>query len=505
MPLQPNKYETRTKELTAKLEEQLTQFANQDDFKRYLHFMASMRQYSIDNQILVFMQDPKATYVAGFQAWKKHQRFVQKGEKGIQIRAPIFEQRPVLDPVTNQPIYEDGKPKMDNVLVRYKWVTVFDIAQTEGKPLKVTRDFVNEGFQTDEDAAALYENLKSYLTQFKQLHVAEKPYSIQEEGRGYYVPSTNKIVVNATESNPVAKLSTLIHEFAHAQLHGRGGHYTEASRAHKEAQAESVACATMAYLGFDTSHFSLGYITTWAKDTELMRQALTDIQATLEKTLATIDIVLHPQLYDQLQQVVQNPMQSQAVVQVEQLAKSLPAFQYVKGPVTAVEVFDARYNGFEIAKYDHQVKQLRDERGEAITGKMLKGKEIILMNVIDQHPAAANMYKSFSEQFALREVQGPEPSIELYHKTTNRPIVDYQDVKEAKASFLRVAEAENHMVGANVYGKKELQEFKPVLEREKGRFERIQSGGRKTSDVDRLIEESDMKKNKKKEINISIQ
>lgn len=477
MPLQSNKYEARTKELTARLEEQLTQFANQDDFKRYLRFMASMRQYSIDNQILVFMQDPKATYVAGFQAWKKHQRFVQKGEKGIQIRAPIFEQRPVLDPVTKQHIYEDGKLKMDNVLVRYKWVTVFDIAQTEGKPLKVTRDFVNEGFQTDDDATALYENMKNYLTQYKQLPVAEKAYSIQEKGRGYYVPSTNEIVVNATESNPVAKLRTLIHEFAHAQLHGREGHFNEASRAHKEAQAESVACATMAYLGFDTSHYSLGYIATWAKDTELMRRALTDIQATLEKTLATIDIVLHPQLYEQLQQVVQNPMQSQASVHGDRLAKSLPAFQYVKGPVTAVEVFDARYNGFEIAKYDHQVKQLRDERGEAITEKMLKGKEIILMNVVDQHPAAANMYKSFSEQFALREVQGSEPSIELYHKTTDRPIVDYQDVKEAKASFLRVAEAENHMVGSYVYGKEELQEFKPVLEREREGIGRIKLKG----------------------------
>lgn len=299
-----------------------------------------------------------------------------------------------------------------------------------------------------------------YITQYKQLPVAEKAYSIQERGRGYYVPSTNEIVVNATECNPVAKLRTLIHEFAHAQLHGREGHFNEASRAYKEAQAESVACSTVAYLGFDTSHFSLGYIATWAKDTELMRQALTDIQVTLEKTLATFDIDLHPQLYEQLQQVVQNPMQSQAFVQMDQLAKSLPAFQYVKGPVTAVEVFDARYNGFEIAKYDHQVTQLRDERGETITGKMLKGKEIILMNVIDQHPVATNMYKSFSKQFALREVPGPELVIELCHKATNRPIVDYQD---AKASFLRVAESENHMVGVYVYGKEELREFKPVF------------------------------------------
>ncbi|MEK4715817.1 ArdC-like ssDNA-binding domain-containing protein [Sporosarcina sp. FSL K6-5500] len=477
MPLQPNKYEERTKELTARLEEQLTQFANQEDFKRYLHFMASMRQYSIDNQILVFMQDPKATYVAGFQAWKKHQRFVQKGEKGIQIRAPIFEQHPVLDRATKKPLYDEkGNPKMDTVLVRYKWVTVFDIAQTDGEPLKVTRDFVNDRFQTDEDATALYENMKNYLTQYKQLNVAEKAYSIQEKGRGYYVPSTNEIVVNATENNPVAKLRTLIHEFAHAQLHGREGHFNEASRAHKEAQAESVACATMAYLGFDTSHFSLGYIATWAKDTDLMRQALTEIQATLEKTLATIDIVLHPQLYEQLQQVIQNPMLTQPVVHVEQLAKSLPAFQYVKSSVTAVEVFDARYNGFEIAKYHRQPQELRDERGEVITREMLKGKEIILMNVIDQHPAAAKMYKSFSEQFALQEVYGPESSIELYHKATNTPIVDYQDVKEAKSSFLHAAESENHLIGAYVYGKEELRSFKPVLEGEQKRIERVQGG-----------------------------
>lgn len=493
MPLQPNKYEERTKELTARLEEQLTQLANQEDFKRYLHFMASMRQYSIDNQILIFMQNPKATYVAGFQAWKKHQRFVQKGEKGIQIRAPIFEQRPVLDPVTNQPVYdENGKSKTDNVLARYKWVTVFDIAQTEGEPLKVTRDFVNDRFQTDEDATALYENMKNYLTQYKQLNVAEKAYSIQEKGRGYYVPSTNEIVVNATEDSPVAKLRTLIHEFAHAQLHGLEGPFTEASRAHKETQAESVACATMAYLGFDTSHYSLGYIATWAKDTELMKQALTEIRATLEKTLATIDVVLHPQLYEQLQQVVQQPLQYQSVVHVEQLAKHLPAFQYTKNPVVAVEVFDARYNGFEIAKYHRQPKQLMDERGEAITGEMLKGKEIILMNVIDQHPAIAKMYKSFSEQFALREVQGPEPSIELYHKETNIPIIDYQEVSEAKSSFLYAAESENNIVGAYVYGKEELREFNLVLEREQGRIGRIQG-----KEQERLFDDLNEKTNRK--------
>lgn len=473
MPL----YEERTKELTTKLEEQLTQFANQAEFKRYLTFMASMRQYSVDNQILIFMQNPKATYVAGFQAWKKHERYVQKGQKGIQIRAPIFEQQPVLDPKTKQPVYENGELKMENVLVRYKWVTVFDIAQTAGEPLKVTRDFVNERFQTDEDAESLYTNIKSYLNQFKPLQIAEKAYSIKESGRGYFVPSTNEIIINASEENPVAKLSTLIHEFAHAQLQGRSGEYREATRAHKEAQAEAVACATMAYLGFDTSHFSLGYIAMWAKDMELMRKALFEIQATLEKTLATLDIVLRPQLYEQLEQIVQEPKLESKAASFEQLTKHLPALSYVKSPKIAIEVFDARYNGFEIAKYDRYTKYLMDERGEAISGVMLKEKTILLMNVIDRHPTTAVMYESFSEQFALREVHMPKSIIELYHKKTDAPIVGFSEVKEAKASFLHAAASENQTVKAYMYGKDELQQFKAVLEGERTRIEHIQ--GRK--------------------------
>lgn len=474
MPLRSNKYEERTKELTTRLEEQLTQFANQAEFKRYLTFMASMRQYSVDNQILIFMQNPKATYVAGFQAWKKHERYVQKGEKGIQIRAPIFEQQPVLDPKTKQPIYENGEPKMDTVLARYKWVTVFDVSQTAGEPLKVTRDFVNERFQTDADAKELYDSFKNYLNQFKQLHVAEKAYSIQEEGRGYFVPSTNEIIINASEDNPVAKLSTLVHEFAHAQLHGRGGDFSEVTRAHKEAQAESIACATMAYLGFDTSHFSLGYIATWAKDTDLMRKALLEIQATLEKTLATLDVVLHPQLYEQLEQIIQEPKLESKAVSFEQLTKHLPALAYVKAPKIAIEVFDARYNGFEIAKYDRQTKYLMDERGEVINVGMLKDKVIILMNVIDRQPTAAMMYESFSEQFALREVHVPKPVIELYHKKTDAPIIVFSEVREAKASFLHAAASENQTVKAYIYGKDELQHFKPVLEGKKERIEYVQ-------------------------------
>lgn len=74
----------------------------------------------------------------------------------------------------------------------------------------------------------------------------------------------------------------------------------------------------------------------------------------------------------------------------------------------------------------------------------------------------------------LREVQGPAPSIELYHKATNRPIVDYQDIREAKASFLRVAESENHMVGAYVYGKEGLRHFNPVLEKGQEKIEKVQ-------------------------------
>ncbi len=205
-----------------------------------------------------------------------------------------------------------------------------------------------------------------------------------------------------------------------------------------------------------------------------MKKALTEIQATLEKTLATIDVVLHPQLYEQLEQVIQEPKLQAPTVSFERLAKHLPAITYVKEPKVAIEVFDARYNGFEIAKYDRQTKLLIDERGEAISGEMLKDKYILLMNVIDRQPTTAMMYESFSEQFALREVHVPKPMFELYHKKTNEPIIGFSEVKEAKASFLHAAGSENHTVKAYIYGKDELQHFKPVLDGEKEIIERVQ-------------------------------
>lgn len=467
-------YEERTKVLTGKLEEQLTQFANQDEFKRYLTFMASMRQYSVDNQILIYLQNPKARYVAGFQAWKKHERFVQRGEKGIQVRAPIFEQQPVVDPETKKPVYQNGIPQMETVLVRYKWVTVFDIAQTDGKQLKVTEDFVNDRFQTDAEAKDLYARLKAHLNTFKELHVAEKAYSIQDEGRGYFLPETNEIMINASEENPVAKLSTLVHEFAHAQLHGQHGHYQEVPRAHKEAQAESVACATMAYLGFDTSHFSLGYIATWAQDTDVMRQALVEIQATLEKTLATLDVVIRPDLHAALERSSQEMEQPIKEVSVAHLTTQLPALADVKGATCAVEVFDARYNGFEIAQYNRETQRLVDERGEVIDEVMLRDGVIVPLNIIDHLPSVVRAYQSFSNQFALRDVQTEAPRIELYHKKTNEAFGTFTDVREAKAIFLNAAAVENETVQAYVNAKEELAPFQSIVDRERARIERIE-------------------------------
>lgn len=82
--------------LTDKVQEQLLQFANEEDFKQYLRFLPNMSQYSLENQLLIYTQNPNARHLAGFQAWKQQGRAVTRGERAIRIRAPIFEPREVF-------------------------------------------------------------------------------------------------------------------------------------------------------------------------------------------------------------------------------------------------------------------------------------------------------------------------------------------------------------------------------------------------------------------------
>ena len=132
------------KEITEKLEQGLKELFDSERYKTYLNTMSKFHNYSFNNTLLIAMQKPDATLVAGFNSWQKNfDRHVNKGEKGIRIMAPApykkKQEVDVIDKNTGKPVIgEDGKPKTEQVEIvipAFKPVTVFDVSQTTGKDI----------------------------------------------------------------------------------------------------------------------------------------------------------------------------------------------------------------------------------------------------------------------------------------------------------------------------------------------------------------------------------
>ena len=134
----------KVQEITDKLEEGLKELFESEKYKAYLSTMSKFHNYSFNNTLLIAMQKPEATLVAGYKAWQKNfERHVNKGEKAIRILAPapykIKEERDKLDPVTGEMMFdENGMPQKEQVEVTipaFRAVSVFDVSQTDGKPI----------------------------------------------------------------------------------------------------------------------------------------------------------------------------------------------------------------------------------------------------------------------------------------------------------------------------------------------------------------------------------
>ncbi|HAR4273671.1 TPA: LtrC [Staphylococcus aureus] len=260
------------------LNKKLEDFRNNDEtYKEFLDTTSKFHNYSINNILLIADQRPDATAVAGYKAWKnKFDRQVQKGAKGINIIAPIIKKKEVemQDEKGNTIRDINGKPKTERkpVIAGYKAHNVFDISDTKGKPLITAKDLINNEFENSNDYKDLYNEFKNYLNSETRVTVEEKMFmedpNLTENTKGYYSPSTDEIVI-ADDNSYDLKFRTLIHEYAHSQLHGnqdifeRSTHEQESLR---ELEAESSAYIVSNYYGLDTSDYSLGYISGWAKD-----------------------------------------------------------------------------------------------------------------------------------------------------------------------------------------------------------------------------------------------
>ncbi|OAH24403.1 ArdC-like ssDNA-binding domain-containing protein [Lactiplantibacillus plantarum] len=270
-------------QLVAQAEQQILKLTDSGQFKKYLNTLAKFHHYSARNIDLIYAQNPQATQVAGFKQWQTDfNRTVNKGAKSIRIAAPIIKK---LTPAEQKRLDTTD----ERAIVGYRYLPIFDVAQTSGDPVLSAKDFVKENLADHQNVTSLYNAFKDYLNQHPDLKVSEVPLATLNGAKGYFQPSTNEIVIGGDEPDNALKLKTLYHEYAHSQLHGLKSAFKDRPRAYQETQAEAVAYVAMQNIGVDTGNYSLGYVATWAKDKAVIHSALSEIQQVSNKVIELSD------------------------------------------------------------------------------------------------------------------------------------------------------------------------------------------------------------------------
>ena len=277
----------RVKELTDKLESGVKEVFESEQYKNYLKAMSKFHSYSFGNVMLILMQCPHASLVAGFHKWKKDfGRSVKKGERGIQILAPCPYKK-FVDRETEKP---DGTKEVENVLVvrqGFKVAYVFDVSQTEGRELpsygvdKLTGDVQH------------YDEFYKAIEDIAPVPIIFRPATDHSEG--CYNHKEQKIYINEGLSQ-IQTISVMIHEISHAILHAlpvengeiKGKH--EKDRRTREVEAESVAYVVCQHFGIETGDSSFAYVTSWSKNKELpeLKASLECISKTATKMVEDI-------------------------------------------------------------------------------------------------------------------------------------------------------------------------------------------------------------------------
>ena len=286
----------KLKEITDRLEQGIAELFDSERYKEYLKVMSKFHNYSFRNTVLIAMQKPDASLVAGFSAWKNNfERNVMKGQKGIKIIAPspykIKQEMQKIDPHTQKPIIgKDGKPVTEEkevTIPAYKVVSVFDVSQTEGKELP---DIAVDELTGDVDR---YKDFFAALEKTSPVPIAFE--NIEGGSHGYYHLEDKRIAINEGMSE-LQTLKTAIHEIAHAKLHdvdlnAPPEQQNRVDRHTCEVEAESVAYTVCQHFGLDTSDYSFGYVAGWSSGKEMteLKASLETIQTTAKELITEIE------------------------------------------------------------------------------------------------------------------------------------------------------------------------------------------------------------------------
>ena len=292
----------RIKEITAGIEQGIKELFESDRYRKYLTTMSRFHKYSLNNVMLIHSQRPDATLVAGFNKWKNSfGRHVKKGEKGIQILAPtpykIKVEKEKLDPETKLPLIdENGDPVTEEKEVSipmFKVVSVFDVSQTEGKPLP----------QLAYSLSGAVEHYEEFMEALKRTSTVPIKVEHTETNVDGFFDLTNQSITIQAGMSEIQTVCAVIHEIAHSRLHNYD-HMTEVAddgetlltpaekdRHTEEVEAESISYAVCQYFGIETSDNSFGYIASWSQGKELkeLRASLEIINRTSSELISGIE------------------------------------------------------------------------------------------------------------------------------------------------------------------------------------------------------------------------
>ena len=256
------------KAITEQLEQGVKEVFTSDKYIEYLRFMSKFTSYSFNNTLLIFMQKPDASLVAGYKSWQQKGRQVRKGEKGITILAPCPHKKEIET--------EDGE-KQTISWTSFRAVSVFDVSQTDGDELPT--GCVTKLTGSVEGYAELIAKLESVSP------VSVSYENIKGTANGYYSHSEQRIVIQEGMSE-AQTVKTLVHEISHAILHSEEGEEKDADRRTREVQAESVAYTVCNMLGLDSSDYSFGYVAGWSSTREI--KELNESMEVIRKTAKDI-------------------------------------------------------------------------------------------------------------------------------------------------------------------------------------------------------------------------
>ncbi len=277
-----------------KLEEGVKDLFTSEKYKQYLSTMSKFHHYSFNNTVLIAMQKPDATLVAGYTAWKqKFHRQVKKGEKGITILAPVkLKEKDPDDPKTE----DDKEEKEHRIHLLFRPVSVFDVSQTEGEPLP--------SLGVDELTGSA-EGYEAFMKAMRKLSPVPIRFDeIKGGAKGYYHTIDKEIVIKKDMSE-LQTMKTCVHEVSHALLHDRDrmkDEGIEKDQQTREVEAESVAYVVCSYFNLDTGKdYSFPYIGLWSSSKELyeLKTSMDTIQKTAAGLIDGIEANLEKQRVSQ--------------------------------------------------------------------------------------------------------------------------------------------------------------------------------------------------------------